>query len=224
MTEIISKIHKTEAIIKKAAQLYKPEEIAIAWTGGKDSTVLLHCIKSIYGNIPFPVVFNDSGMEFPEIYDFIRNISEKWKLQLTIVPHTKQDQEDYLKTQDFFSKRRFSRVMKINAINEYLKDSPVKSLMAGIRWDEHWARSKEKYISPRNGHTRIHPLLHFTEKDIWTYIKTNNVPYVTLYDQGYRSLGEKTFTQKAEPGEGERSGREQEKESLMEKLRNMGYW
>ena len=57
---------------------------------------------------------------------------------------------------------------------------------------------------------RIHPLLHFTEKDIWKYIKNQKIPYVSLYDKGYRSLGEKEFTKPAASGGGERSGRQKD--------------
>ena len=83
---------------------------------------------------------------------------------------------------------------------------------------------QRKYIFPRDNHTRVHPLLDFTEADIWAYIKTFKVPYVNLYDKGYRSLGEKPFTKKATKYGDERSGREKDKEQLMDKLRNIGYW
>ena len=96
--------------------------------------------------------------------------------------------------------------------------------MSGIRLDEHEARSKEKFFSKRKDHLKVHPILLFTEKDIWEYIHAFKVPYVNLYDKGYRSLGEKNFTKKAVVGKGERSGRENSKEQTMEKLRNMGYW
>ena len=71
---------------------------------------------------------------------------------------------------------------------------------------------------------RIHPILHFSEKDIWEYTKHFGVPYVDLYDKGYRSLGEKPFTKPVPAGGNERSGREREKEELMQRLRKLGYW
>ena len=94
--------------------------------------------------------------------------------------------------------------------------------MLGIRSDENPARANESYFSKRSDHVRIHPLLHFTEQDVWDYIRLFNVPYSPLYDKGYRSIGEKPFTKKAK--DGERSGRDQTKEQQMEKLRQMVYW
>ena len=91
---------------------------------------------------------------------------------------------------------------------------------------------------------RIHPLLHWTEIDIWRYIKRENIPYVDLYlarnGLRYRSLGEKNITvpiaseaasidaiiaELAATREPERAGRtmDQETEDSFERLRTAGY-
>ena len=96
---------------------------------------------------------------------------------------------------------------------------PYTGVIVGARADEEGSRSKERYFSPRSGennwniadqppefwnqyatefapgtHVRIHPLLDWTELDIWEYIERERIPTVSLYyDQGkgerYRSLG-----------------------------------
>lgn len=96
---------------------------------------------------------------------------------------------------------------------------PYTGVIVGVRADEEGSRSKERYFSPRDvnndwdiagqppefwnqyktefapgTHLRIHPLLDWTELDIWEYIKRENIPTVSLYyNQGdgkrYRSLG-----------------------------------
>jgi len=98
-------------------------------------------------------------------------------------------------------------------------NEPYTGVIVGVRSDEEGSRSKERYFSPRNKkndweledqppefwnqfktdyapgtHVRIHPLLDWTELDIWKYIKRENIPTVSLYyNQGdgkrYRSLG-----------------------------------
>ena len=150
---------------------------------------------------------------------------------------------------------------------------PFTGVIVGVRADEEGSRSKERYFSPRDRlndwdaddqppefwgqyktdfapgtHVRIHPLLDWTEVDIWEYIKREGVPVVSLYfNQGngkrYRSLGCWPCTKPVESEASnldeiieelksgkfarvaERSGREQDKEDGggLEELRRGGY-
>lgn len=150
---------------------------------------------------------------------------------------------------------------------------PYTGVIVGVRADEEGSRSKERYFSPRDrnndwdvgdqppefwnqyktdfapgSHVRIHPLLDWTELDIWLYIKRENIPTVSLYyDRGngtrYRSLGCEPCTipiqsdakdvdaviKELKSGKlkniAERSGREQDKEDGggLEDLRRDGY-
>ena len=159
---------------------------------------------------------------------------------------------------------------------EYELDSNKEAytgVIVGARSDEEGSRSKERYFSPRdihndwdlddqppefwnqfktdfapNTHVRIHPLLDWTELNIWEYIEREHIPTVSLYDdQGdgrrYRSLGcapctgpiESTSKCPADIIEelrsgklsniAERSGRAQDKEDGggLETLRRNGY-
>lgn len=146
-------------------------------------------------------------------------------------------------------------------------------VIVGVRADEEGSRSKERYFSPRNKentwefgdqppefwnqyktdfkpgtHVRVHPLLDWTELDIWEYIQREKIPIVSLYfDRGegkrYRSLGCYPCTTPVESTAktvdeivaelktgkfadiAERSGREQDKEDGggLEELRKDGY-
>ena len=217
------KIAKTKKILKQAEKKYGINHIAIAWKGGKDTTTLMHIILTMYnGVIPYRVMFNDTTLEFPQMYKFIEKVAHQWNLKLLIERHSELDLANYKKARGLALKEEISRIAKINSLKRALKKYKLKGYMLGIRRDENPARKNEKYFSPRPDHIRIHPLLDFTEEDIWRYIKLFNVPYSPLYDKGYRSIGEKPFTKKS--GTTERSGREQDKEKMMEKLRQMGYW
>jgi len=147
---------------------------------------------------------------------------------------------------------------------------PYTGVIVGARSDEEGSRSKERYFSPRDKnndwdiaeqppelwnqfktdfapgtHVRIHPLLDWTEVNIWEYIERENIPIIDLYfDRGegtrYRSLGcapctgnvQSTATTPAEvivelrnTRIAERAGRAQDQEDphAMEKLRREGY-
>lgn len=222
--ELSKKVRKSQRIIAETYKKFDRSKVAIAWTGGKDSTVILHLTRTLFGGeIPFPVMFNDSTMEFDEIYQFISRLKKEWNLNLVTVTD-EEGLQLFNKTSDLKEKKEISRLMKINAIKKALKIYKFEAFIVGVRWDEHEARSKETYFSKRPNHVRIHPILHFTEADIWNYIRTFDVPYVGLYDKGYKSLGEAPFTKPARRGGGERSGREYDKEVIMERLRKSGYW
>jgi phosphoadenosine phosphosulfate reductase len=218
------KIKKAKEVIKEAAKKWKAKEIAVAWTGGKDSTVILHLIRETFnGKIPFRVFFNDSTIEFPEVYDFVKKLTKKWGIDLIWQKHLQEDLEAYnqaVKENNKEMAMEIMRIAKINAINFALSEYKIKAFLSGIRWDEHQARSKETYFSKRSTHTRVHPILHFTLQDIWDYIKKYKVPYVNLYDKGYKPFT-KPVKDKNAP---ERAGREATKEKTMDRLRKLGYW
>ena len=163
--------------------------------------------------------------------------------------------------------------MHMGADGEYHQvddGEPYTGVIVGARADEEGSRAKERYFSPRNHnndwnvsdqppelwnqfktdfapgtHVRIHPLLDWTETNIWEYIERENIPIIDLYfDKGtgkrYRSIGCETCTGMIEskattPHEiivelkrttvPERAGRAQDQEDTyaMEKLRRDGY-
>jgi phosphoadenosine phosphosulfate reductase len=124
--------------------------------------------------------------------------------------------------------------MKTAAMNQFIEERGLKAISTAIRWDEQEARIQEDYFSPREspGHTRVHPMLHFKERDIWDLIHQYDIPFCSLYYQGYRSLGIKSNTKKDSDRPAweqdlentpERGGRGQEKEEIMSRLRSLGY-
>lgn len=91
-------------------------------------------------------------------------------------------------------------------------------------------------------HVRVHPLLHWSEKDVWQYVERENIPFVDLYlarkGMRYRSIGcecccepmrsdadsvQKILRELDSTSTEEREGRAQDKEHLMQQLRSLGY-
>ena len=127
-----------------------------------------------------------------------------------------------------------SLLFKTLPLRNALRDHGIQALITGIRWDEHPARSQETFFSPRDNpaHTRVQPILHFAEQDIWTATLGLGIPYCALYSQGYRSLSTRSSSKPSadipaweqDLGSGnERGERNQEKESMMGQLRALGY-
>lgn len=216
------KVNLSKGVISEALARFN-DKVAIAWTGGKDSTTVLNLLREVTGGVvPIPVLFIDTGVHFPEIYHFRDYLAHAWGLQLYI-----ESNEAVLKIIKVAADRlECCQKLKVEVLKTSIQKYGWEALITGMRWDEQPDRSGEDYFSPRKSpdHQRVHPILHFTELDIWQYIKERGIPYCNLYRQGYRSLDCKPCTGLVEAGAHERSGRALEKEAIMKRLRSMGYF
>ena len=257
--------NKTIYIIREAYGRFR--KTALLWSIGKDSTTMLWIArKAFFGQIPFPVIHIDTGFKFKEIYAFRDKYSKEWNLDL-IVNHN----QAALQAGMHPKKGKFicCNALKTEALKGSIAKYKFKALLLAIRRDEHGIRAKERYFSVRDNefkwnyreqpveiwdlyksklaseeHFRIHPMLHWTELDIWKYIAREKIPVVPLYfaknGQRYRSIGcetccspvnsqantiPKIIKELEHTDVAERSGRAQDKEDTytMQKLRSLGY-
>jgi phosphoadenosine phosphosulfate reductase len=245
------KIAKSKDVIVEAVKKFGQNKIAAAFTGGKDSTVLLHMIRDAFGGtVPIRVMFVDTGKHFSEVHKFKDDFVSKWNLQLINAKNSvvfnsakkgvvqlqelprgmRRELEKIGWNRDAFrialDREPCCHLLKTVATNQALREYELEALMAGIRWDEQEARSDETFFSPRANppHTRVHPILHFKWKEIWQYMNLHNLPHNPLYDKGFTSLGCFTCTTPNPEGKVERAGRSQDKEQTMRRLRALGYF
>lgn len=68
-----TKVAMTKLRIREWVQEYGTEGVYVAFSGGKDSTVLLHIVRGMYPTIP--AVFLDTGLEYPEIREFVKTFN-----------------------------------------------------------------------------------------------------------------------------------------------------
>ena len=241
------------------------KNIGMLWSLGKDSNVMVWiAFKAFLGKIPFPLVHVDTGKKFKEMYDFRDKYEKKWNIRLI-----KGDCPPVEEIDPSLPPAARSAARKTEGLKKIIKKYEFKGVIAGIRRDEQGTRAKERVFSPRDEsgkwdvknqppefwdqsnfnypdkvHIRIHPLLGWTEIDIWQYIKDQKIPIVDLYfsknGKRYRSLGDKDITSPvySEAKDldeiinelkitkvSERSGRtmDHEQEDVFEKLRSKGY-
>lgn len=208
-------------IIEKAFALFNGS-LATTFTGGKDSLIVLHLVKrSCGGAIPIPVINIDTTVKFPEIYEFRDFITREWNLDLRIVAN----REAAGRISIAANKGECCKLLKIDVLANAIRDNKIAALMTGVRRDEQEARAAETHFAKKDNppHTRVNPILDFTEEDVWAYIKKYDLPFCTLYNEGYRSLGCMPCTVK-NPSGSERGGRSKEKEEIMGQLRQLGYF
>jgi sulfate adenylyltransferase subunit 2 len=195
------------------------EKLAMLWSLGKDSNTMVWLAKkAFFGRVPFPVLHIDTGKKFREMYEFRSRYAKEWDLNLIVRPCPGVEEVDATLPPAARSAARKTLGLK-NAIAEF----GFQGIIAGIRRDEESIRAKERVFSPRGedggwnlkdqppefwhqfnsdvppgAHLRIHPLLHWTEIDIWRYVQRERIPCVDLYfakdGKRYRSLGDKDIT------------------------------
>jgi len=244
------------------------KKLAMLWSIGKDSTVLLWLArKAFFGNVPFPLVHVDTSYKIPAMISYRDHIAREWGLNLVVARN-----ERALKEGMNHEKGRLvcCEALKTNGLRQVMDEQGYSALILGIRRDEEGTRAKERFFSPRDQnfewnfrdqppelwdqfqtsfeegtHVRIHPLLHWTEVNVWEYIERESIPVISLYfadmeGRRYRSLGcapctfpikstARTVAQIIEElkstKDAERSGRAQDLEGsyAMQKLRAKGY-
>jgi sulfate adenylyltransferase subunit 2 len=266
MSELNELENRSVYILREAyAEFKKP---AILWSVGKDSTASLWlCRKAFFGQIPFPVIHIDTGFKFPAMYDFRDRIAREWGFELLVAENRAARQQGVSPASR--DKLECCTQLKTRALMDCVEAHGFDALILAIRRDEHGIRAKERYFSPRDQdfkwdyknqplemwdqyqsltrektHTRVHPILHWRELDIWEYIQQENIPINPLYlardGQRYRSLGcqpctlpiqsaadnvDKIVQELRTTKIAERAGRAQDKEKsfAMQKLRALGY-
>lgn len=185
MHSLKDKITITEFYIKWIETKYQSGKIFVFWSGGKDSTVILHIIKNMHNDkVPFPVIFKDSTLEFPEVYNFIKTISKNWKIKLIWDVLDDNIVKKIKEAPDIESKRKILNKVKYEPISKIKSKYDCKGIINGIRWSEHF-HSINTFIRQKDNFTFLYPILHFTENDIWDYTSRFQIPYVKLYDKGY---------------------------------------
>ncbi|MBA4099510.1 MAG: sulfate adenylyltransferase [Rhodospirillum sp.] len=241
------------------------DKLAMLWSLGKDSNVMVWLAKkAFFGHVPFPVMHIDTEKKFPEMYAFRDRYATEWKLNLIADKCPPVEEMDPTLPPAARSAARKTVGLR-NAIERY----GFNGIIAGIRRDEEAVRAKERVFSPRGEsgqwdfrdqppefwdyfntdlppgtHLRVHPLLHWTEMDIWRYIAREQIPMVELYfaknGKRYRSLGDQDITFPIDSTAGtvdeiiaelektrapERAGRamDRETEDAFERLRAAGY-
>ena len=221
------KICHSRQILGQTLTEYGPERTAVAWTGGKDSTVVLWLWRSLLrerGMAPCRAVNLDTGLKFPEVLELRDQVAREWAIDLD-VRRPEVSLHGYPVAQD---KLACCRDLKILPLQRAVNELGLSALLTGLRRDEAPSRSGCEPVEPREApdYLQVNPILDWTELDIWACIMEQGLPYCTLYAQGYRSLGCMPCTAAPDQAAGreERAGRDQDKERQMETLRSLGYF
>jgi phosphoadenosine phosphosulfate reductase len=173
------KADDAKKVIEAAFEQYPIERLAIAWTGGKDSTLVLFLICQVCQEkgLPLPTCFCiDEGDMFDEIRDFLKTVSAEWGVTYTILHNDDVSRAaggvlgSTVKVADLNERNRReiarlgyeddefayepesfvgNHLMKTVTLNVFLEKENIQGFFEGIRWDEQAARANEEYFSSR---------------------------------------------------------------------------
>ncbi|KAH8412619.1 hypothetical protein KR009_003675 [Drosophila setifemur] len=174
--ELRDKLEHSQGLIKHAMASYKPDELMLCFNGGKDCTVLLDIVAKMKPpSVPLRAVYVKSHDPFEEMECFIDASVQRYGMELL----------------------RYEGVLKV-AIEQMVQENPqLKAIFLGCRRSDPTCLKLADMMPCDNGWPslmRIFPLLDWSYHDIWTYVRAHELPYCSLYDQGYTSLGDRSST------------------------------
>jgi phosphoadenosine phosphosulfate reductase len=194
-------------ILRWAVETYYPK-LTMATAFGPEGCMIIHLLAEIEPRVR---VFNlDTGYQFTETLELRDRIAERYGIEVEMV-------------------RAETSVAEYEALNGgpvYETDSgqcchdrklvPLRKAVEGyeawisaIRADQSADRARAKLVGwdTKFGLVKVNPLLTWTKRDVWAFVVANKVPYNSLHDQGYTSIGCWPCTRPVAIGEDERAGR-----------------
>ena len=188
--------------IRWAYQTYG-DQLVLSTSFGVQSAVMLHLVTTQIPDIP--VIFVDTGYLFPATYKFAAELSERLRLNLkTYIPQQTAAQQEALYgklwEKDLEGLERYNRINKVEPMNRAVKELGASAWLSGLRRTQSSSRGERGVVEAQNKVTKIYPIIDWNDRDIYTYLTENNLPYHPLWDQGYVSVGDWHSTKKL--GEG----------------------
>ena len=195
-----------------AAQCEKP---VMLYSIGKDSSVMLHlALKAFYPEKPpFPFLHVNTTWKFKEMIEFRDKVAEKYGIEMLEYINEEGVRQGI---NPFDHGAAYTDIMKTQALKQALNKYGFTAAFGGGRRDEEKSRAKERIFSFRNAEhawdpknqrpemwklfnteinkgesIRVFPISNWTEKDIWQYIKRENIDIVPLYFAAERPVVER---------------------------------
>ena len=206
----ISQKNEVEAL-NFLAQLF-PDEIVFSTSFGLEDQVITHLILA--NKIPIDIFTLETGRLFHETYSVWESTNERYNTKITPYYPNTQSVEQYVHNNGPLSfyqsvelRKQCCHIRKVEPLSRALNGKKV--WITGLRADQSNAR-KDLPILEWDDHYQLfkfNPLLHWTFEDTKKFIKENNIPYNTLHDKGFVSIGCAPCTRAIKDGEDFRAGR-----------------
>jgi len=191
-----------EEILRWSAEAFAPD-IKLASSFGAEDVVLIDMICKV---TPQVAIFTlDTGRLNDETYEVMERIRHRYGIEIEAYFPDREAVERLVREKGFYcfresveNRRECCRIHKVE---------PLRRALAGMRA---WITADIQIVEWDEGNggvIKVNPLAEWTQQQVWDYIRTYNVPYNRLHDQGYPSIGCAPCTRAIKPGEDIRAGR-----------------
>lgn len=187
-----------------------PGRVVLTSSFGAQSAVCLHMVTRQQPDIP--VVLVDTGYLFPETYQFIDELSERLSLNLRIYRAElsaawQEARYGKLWEQGLEGIERYNGFNKVEPMQRALRELEAAAWISGLRRQQAKSRQHLDVLLWRNGRCKVHPLIDWTDRDVYRYLSQHNLPYHPLWHQGYVSIGDTHTTRRLLDGMSEEETR-----------------
>lgn len=182
------------------------EKPVLLFSGGKDSITLVRLAQKAFypAKIPFPLLHIDTGHNFPETIEFRDRLAKELGVELIV--RNVQDNIDKGRVKEETGKYASRNMLQTETLLDAIEEFGFDACIGGARRDEEKARAKERIFSVRddfgqwdeknqrpelfdmlNGridlgqNVRVFPISNWTELDVWSYIKSEEIEIPSIY-------------------------------------------
>jgi phosphoadenosine phosphosulfate reductase len=201
-------------IVATALREYAPD-LAISFSGAED-VVLIDIASRL--DKSFRVFTLDTGRLHPETYQYLDKVRSHYGIAIEAFFPQPEAIQKLVREKGLFSFYRDGHkeccgIRKVEPLTRALK--PLKAWVTGQRKDQSPGTRADipvvqldrTFGTPDRPLVKFNPLANWTSKQVWAYIRENEVPYNALHDRGFISIGCEPCTRAVNPGEHERAGR-----------------
>jgi phosphoadenosine phosphosulfate reductase len=184
--------HTAEERVRWALERFRPD-IMLSTSFGVQSAVLLHMVTSQWPDIP--VVMIDTRYLFPETYRFADELTERLKLNLKV--YRAQVSAAWLEARHgklwehgVEGIERYNQINKVEPMQRAIRELGARGWITGLRRQQSKSRKEVGVLQRQNGLIKIQPIIDWTDRQVYEYLKKYDLPYHPLWEQGYVSIGD----------------------------------
>ena len=195
-----------QLVLRRALGIF--ENIGIASSLGPQTLVIIDMLYQ--GGHEVPVFLLDTDLLFKETYDLKEQVEEHYNMRIQAIRPDISVHEQAIAHGDDLWERDTNRccgIRKVVPLRRAL--APLDAWITGLRRDQARTRANTMPVQwdDVNGLWRVAPLATWSREQVFDYLRTNNVPYNPLLEQGYKSVGCWPCTRKVATDGDERDGR-----------------